>query len=372
LVLAGRRAASDHALAVIAQMRAAGAEVVTVQADMSRPEEVARMISNAGSRSAPLRGIVHSAGLLEDGALMQQRWDRFRLPLGPKIDGSWALHELTRELRLDFFVLYSSMASLLGSAGQANHAAANSYMDALAMRRRTEGLPAVSISWGAWSEVGAAADRNMNQRVTSQGIDVIAPAQGMEWLQTVMRGSPAHVGVFPVRWTDFLAARGPAPTFLAQLREAALPEAPRLRASAAPRVQAGIAEELRGATPARRFELLLAFVGVHVARVTAAPDPDAIDPRQPLNELGLDSLMAVELRNRLSNGLSLARSLPATLVFDHPTLEAIALYLVRETAPPEEASSATRVQQPAGNVVSLDEMSDEEIDRLYASKLEQS
>jgi len=366
LVLVGRRAASPAAQATLDAMRAQGAQVQVLQADMSRADAVARVLDGIAQGGLPLRGVIHSAGVLEDGALLQQDWSRFVRPLGPKLDGSWALHVLTRGEPLDFFVLYSSMASVLGSSGQANHAAANAFMDALAAHRRALGLPGLSISWGAWSEVGAAADRQVDQRVAARGIDVITPAHGLELLEKLMRAEAAHVGVFPVRWERFLAGADVHGRFVEHLRGAVKPGA-KPAAGAKPALAAGAAliDELKQATPQRRRERLLGFVAEHVARVVDAPNAQAIDPRQPLNELGLDSLMAVELRNRLGTGLGLARSLPATLVFDHPTLEALAGYLEALAVPAAPAV----VARPVDAVGTLDEMSDEEVEAMFAKKL---
>jgi NAD(P)-dependent dehydrogenase (short-subunit alcohol dehydrogenase family) len=366
VLLAGRSAPTPEALRAIDTMRAVGATITVAQADISKPEAVRALLEKVPPQ-VPLRGIVHSAGVLEDGALMQQTWERFERPLGPKVEGTWALHSQTLGARLDFFVLYSSMASTLGSSGQGNHAAANAFMDALAADRRARGLPGLSISWGAWSEIGAAADREVDRKVGAQGIDVIAPDRGIEWLEALMAGRAPHVSVFPVRWDVFLAnARGATPflsRFAASAREAAKA---REAARAAP--VASLAEQLRGATAARREELLLGFVADQVARVVGAPDRDAIDPRTPLNTIGLDSLMAVELRNRLGSGLGLARGLPATLVFEHPTVEALTAYLAREVAPDAAPSAAPAAAAPADAVGVIDELSDDEIEKLFAQK----
>ncbi|MBK8323387.1 MAG: SDR family NAD(P)-dependent oxidoreductase [Betaproteobacteria bacterium] len=369
LVLVGRRAPPPPATQAIDAMRARGATVTVTLADLSRPEAVRHVLA-AIPPMRPLRGIVHSAGVLEDGALMQQDWERFSRPLGPKVDGSWALHSAPEAARLDFLVLYSSMAAMLGSSGQGNHAAANAFMDALAADRRARGLPALSIGWGAWREIGAAADRQVDARVAAQGLDGIAPQRGLAWLEELMRGSCAHVGVFPIRWDAWLAGSGAVPPFLEQLavrRLAVGPEAP-----PPPTGAALLAGKLREASAARRHEMLLDFVGDQVMRVIGAPSRKAIDAQQPLNEMGLDSLMAVELRNRLGSGLGLARSLPATLVFDHPTLERLAAYLAREVAPEGESETPEPAATAPDAVGIIDDMSDEEIEQLFARKTRKS
>ncbi|MGB0128513.1 MAG: SDR family NAD(P)-dependent oxidoreductase, partial [Rhodocyclaceae bacterium] len=367
LLLVGRRAPGVSALSEVERLRAAGATVTVQQVDVADPAAVQRLVAGVGA-AAPLRGVVHSAGLLEDGALLQQTWPRFVRPLGPKVDGAWALHLATRHLPLDFFVLYSSIASVFGSAGQANHAAANAFMDALAQHRQALGLPALSIGWGAWSEVGAAAERQVDQLMGAKGLDVIAPPQGLAWLEQLMAAGAAHVAATPIRWGDFLTGDRDAEPFFSHCR----PQREREEAAspgAAPPA-ATLAADLAGATPTRRQALLLGFVADNVARVIGAASREAIDPRQPLNELGLDSLMAVELRNRLGSGLGLPRSLPATLVFDYPTLEALAAFLERELLGPDVAVPVSAAPEPPADAVeTIDDMSDEEIEKLFAKKL---
>jgi acyl carrier protein len=324
--------------------------------------------------AAPLRGVVHAAGVLSDGALLQQEWRRFAAPFGPKVDGSWILHGLTRQMRLDFFVMYSSLASVVGSSGQANHAAANAFMDALAAHRRAGGLPGLSIAWGAWSEIGAAADRHLAQRIGARGLEVIPPQQGLDWLERAMDADWSQVAVFPVRWNDFQDQAQAAWPMFDDVRRTGSGAAG-AAASGPPAAPHTLPlEQFRHESPSRRRELLLAFVGQQVARVISASSTDAIDPSQPLNELGLDSLMAVELRNRLGSGLGLSRSLPATLVFAHPTVEALATYL-DEHVFGAAAAPVPAMQPPAAPtdaVGEIGELSDAEIDEMFARKMQRS
>jgi hypothetical protein len=358
-----------------------GARIVWMSADMSQRDAVADVLQ-ACVALGPLRGIVHSAGALADGAILQQRWERFAVPLGAKIDGAWALHELTRGARLDFFILYSSVASVVGSSGQSNHSAANAFMDSLAAYRHRQGLPALSIGWGAWSEIGAAADRQVDQRVASQGVDVIPPARGLRWLEHLSAGAEPHVAVFPVRWKTFLSGSRAMSPFYSRIggagnsgrQEAAVTA---LSTPVVAELRDELRLELRDASESRRHEILLRFVGDHVARVLGASHRNAIDVDQPLNELGLDSLMAVELRNRLGTGLGLARSLPATLVFDHPTLQALAQHLSRHVVPGTVAAPAATdcvlaAVAPGDAIDAIDELSDEEIEKLFAKRMQGS
>jgi hypothetical protein len=262
--------------------------------------------------------------------------------------------------------MYSSIASVLGAAGQANHAAANAFMDALAFHRRGEGLPALSISWGAWKDVGAAADRNMDDRVSARGIGMIAPAQGIHALDRLSEKAAPHTTFFPVQWDVFLKERPSASPFLSRLSVSSKTVRTERKAAASASMPAAITAELQAAPPAKRHDLLVNFVAEHVGRVTGAPDWRAIDLAQPLNELGLDSLMSVDLRNRLGAGLGIGRSLPATLVFDHPTIDALAIYLARTIFGAEEqvVSAETNLAQDL-----IDDLSEEEIERLFAKRM---
>jgi NADPH:quinone reductase-like Zn-dependent oxidoreductase/NAD(P)-dependent dehydrogenase (short-subunit alcohol dehydrogenase family)/SAM-dependent methyltransferase/aryl carrier-like protein len=389
LLLVGRREPQAEAQERLAGLREAGATVHTHQLDAGDPAAVRALVHNVNA-AHPLRGVIHSAGALEDGALLQQDWARFVRPLAAKLDGAFALHEATRGLPLDFFVLYSSIAGTLGSAGQANHAAANSFMDALAAHRRALGLPALSIAWGAWSETGAAAERGVDERVASLGLKPIAPAAGLAWLESLMAGHECAVVASPLDFDVLLdGPRGTLPIFdgfRRRVRSSAAGAAgqdrlPGAGAQALTPASSTLMAELAAASPARRLDLLLGFVADQVARVIGS-SRETIDPRQPLQELGLDSLMAVELRNRLAGGLELAQGLPATLVFDHPTLEALAKVLAREVpggaeAAPTTASAtatAAAANQPAAAATAdaagaIDDLSDEEVERLFAQKL---
>ncbi len=165
--------------------------------DVSKLEDVVRMLA-ASQTLAPLRGIIHAAGVLDDGILLHQTIERFERVMAPKVQGSWYLHTLSENLPLDFFVCFSSVASLLGNAGQANYAAANAFVDALAHQRRAMGLPGLAINWGAWSEVGLAAE--MAQRAE---VESLSPQEGVELLGELMQGTMPQVGVMPITWSKF-------------------------------------------------------------------------------------------------------------------------------------------------------------------------
>ena len=376
VVLAARREPGASARAAIERMRVGGADIRTMSIDIGDAEAVRRMLAEIDAAMPELRGVIHSAGALEDAALLQQTWSRFITPLHAKVDGAWALHTLTHARPLDFFILYSSVASVLGSSGQANHSAANAFLDALAAHRRALGLPALSISWGAWSDVGAAADRRVDERLGALGIGMMSPARGLDLLDAATRGDAAHVTAMPVAWSRFLAKRdvrhGRAFFDRVALRtEAASGTSVKAKGAVAQSpAAAGILDlvAFADASSAQRHAMLIAFVGDHVARVISAPSARSIAVDQPLNEIGLDSLMAVELRNRLARGLQLSRSLPATLVFDHPTLDALARYLESVVAPPV-VETPSQAATPEDAVGAIDELSEEQIEALFANRL---
>jgi NADPH:quinone reductase-like Zn-dependent oxidoreductase/SAM-dependent methyltransferase len=388
LVLLGRRAPSETARKAIQTMEQAGARVMTFQADVADEARLKQLLADIANTMPPLRGVIHSAGVLDDGALLQQNWARFQTVFAPKVTGGHLLHTLTRHLPLDFFILFSSASAVLGSPGQSNHAAANAFLDALAHYRRGQGLPALSINWGAWGQIGAAAERSVDERVSARGIGAISPEEGWQALWHLMQRSPgttdapAQVGVFPVDWTKFLAL-GASPFFndLAAIAPAQsqTADAGRTRANGhhesgagAITETAGIRQRLAEAPASKRRPLILAFVRDEAQKVLGLPPGQTIDQQQPLQELGLDSLMAVELRNLLGSRLELDRPLPATLVFDYPSVESLASYLMNELFGRELDKTPAPVEQSAERdkkVAELEALSEDEAEALLLAEL---
>jgi polyketide synthase 12/myxalamid-type polyketide synthase MxaB/epothilone polyketide synthase D len=369
LVLAGRSAPSTAAEREMAALRDAGARVLAVRTDVSRPAEVEALLARAADELPPLRGVINAAGALADGTLRQLGADDFQRVFGPKVDGSWNLHALTRTLPLDFFVLFSSVASVLGAPGQGNHAAANAFEDALAHARRAEGLPAVSINWGAWSELGAAVRDDLEQRRAKLGVESLSPAEALALLEQVLRDNPPQVAAARIDWRRF-AAHAPARIdwLGGVLQERASESEPRV----APARTASLTERLAEAPEAQRAELLREHLEGTARTVLGFAAGRRIDPEQPLQELGLDSLMAVEFRNALAGAVG--RSLPATLLFSYPALDDIAAFLGRDvfgwTPPAAAASVPSAVAAPGDGVLgAIEDMSDEEVERLFAQQL---
>ncbi len=219
LVLLGRSRPDAEANEKITRWQADGIQIHTAQVDVTHAADMNALFSDIAETMPPLRGVIHSAGLLADGVLLQQDWAQFAEVLGPKVSGAWHLHTLTEQMPLDFFVLFSSIASLTGAAGQGGHAAANLFLDTLAAYRQSQGLPALSINWGAWTEVGAAVRHGVFDRATAQAIGAIEPAQGLRVLDDLLHDPSPQVAVTPVNWASFRQKFGHLPFFADLMRQ---------------------------------------------------------------------------------------------------------------------------------------------------------
>ena len=310
----------------------------------------------------PLRGVVHAAGLLDDGALRHQTADRFLPVLAAKVSAAWTLHRLTEGRNLEFFVLFSSFAGVAGSAGQANHAAANVFLDALAHWRRSQGLPALAIDWGAWGEVGAAVERGLSDQFARKGVKAMDPAGGLAALEWLIASALPQAGVSSMDWDLFLAGRRDHAfdAFRSNGVADQTPEAPMTQAALG---GTGTAD-LSGLSPAARREAVEDVLCGHVAALLGLPDAAAVDRSAGFFGLGFDSLSSVELRNRLQAALGL--SLPATVTFDHATVEALVDHLTGLLAP--QGDGADRSHETA--VDALESMTDDEAEAALLAELQ--
>ena len=323
LVLVGRHSPSPAAERVIESLRGASVQVLAARTDVSDPDAVEGLFRLLHESMPALRGIVHAAAVLDDGVLLRQDLGRFRRVLAPKIYGAWNLHAAAQKLPLDFFVCFSSTVALLGSAGQANYAAGNAFMDGLASLRRAEGKHGLSISWGPWGEVGLVAELAERDRArwAERGIKAIPTQDGLDVMGRLLQSAAAQVAVLPVDWELYareVPVGGPK-LFLERLTSAATEPGPS---------DGALMEKLREAPSERRRDLLADHVRSQIANVLGLPSPAGIKSRQRLFDLGLDSLMALQVRNRLAH--TLGCSLPATLVFDYPTVEALTGHLAQD------------------------------------------
>jgi NAD(P)-dependent dehydrogenase (short-subunit alcohol dehydrogenase family) len=303
LALAGRHAPAAEAERLSA-MRRAGARIAVVGVDVAERDQVEGMLRKLESSGPPLKGIFHCAGVLDDGALLEMNAARFRTVARPKIDGAWNLHTLTQHLELDHFVLFSSTASLIGSPGQSNYAAANAFLDALAHRRKEAGQPGLSINWGAWSEVGmAAAESKRGDKMALRGMQSMSPEEAFDALALLLQSREAQQAVARFDVTQWI--RHYPQRFRGAMLRGLLQEG-QVREAAPPASSRNIRAELSAAHSAReRRQLLGSFVRDEVGQVTGLGG-DRIDPEVDFLALGIDSLMAIELRNRIMTRLEVS------------------------------------------------------------------
>ena len=328
LLLVGRSGPTPEAEKVLDRIRAHGTELYSAQVDVADAAAFERVIAQFADHALPLRGVVHSAGSLDDAMLPDQSWERFRRVFDAKVSGSETLVRATASAPLDFLVLFSSIASVFGSPGQANHAAANAFVDALADDLAARGRPALAIGWGAWSEIGAAARHGTIGRTAGRGIRSIDPATGLAILDRLLGSRAGAVVASPMDWEVFRSAGRPDPFLERVAVESRATRPTSGGVGKAPAAGNTLADRLRTAPARRRRSVLRGGVTACVARVLGLTRGQNIEPRQPLGEIGLDSLLAVELRNTL--GAEVGRTLPATLLFDHPSIDALVQFLGAE------------------------------------------
>ncbi|MFE6505861.1 type I polyketide synthase, partial [Kitasatospora sp. NPDC057738] len=355
LLLTSRRGAqAPGADALLAELRGLGAAATAVACDVADRDALAELLAGIPAER-PLRAVLHTAGVLDDGVIDSITPERAAGVLRPKLDGARNLDELTRELDLTAFVLFSSLAGTLGGTGQGSYAAANAYLDALARQRRDLGLPGTSVAWGLWGGDSLASGA-VAERLIRDGLPAMDPATATIALRQALDHDETAVLVADFAWDRFTRA------FTALRPSAALGDLPEVRdvlaAAAGPRGTADGAEppalRLAALPPAERDRALLDLVRSEVAAVLGHPGPEAVGPDQAFKEIGFDSLIAVELRNRLAAVTGLRLSV--TLAFDYPTATALAGHLRTELpgAPATETTDAPG-QVPAAAAVSEDE-----------------
>jgi acyl transferase domain-containing protein/acyl-CoA synthetase (AMP-forming)/AMP-acid ligase II/acyl carrier protein len=292
----------DAASARVEGLRRSGVRVQVIAADVADFGACRTLMARIDSELPPLKGVFHAAGVLDDGALAQLDWARFEKVLDPKVKGAWNLHRLMAGRELDHFVLFSSIASLVGSAGQSSYVVANAFLDGLAEHRRAAGLPAISICWGPWAEVGMAARAGVLQRLADAGVGALEPAAALSALGSLLAAglrAAASTAVARVDWSRQPRA-GRVPDSLLSRLLASGPASPGADGKAArlvPETLAGLAPE--DAKRAIVDDLFGRVAGVLRLEAHRQDELRARFRSVPLNELGLDSLMAVDLRNRI-------------------------------------------------------------------------
>jgi acyl transferase domain-containing protein/acyl-CoA synthetase (AMP-forming)/AMP-acid ligase II/acyl carrier protein len=344
LVLMGRGPASKSAQVTLDALRATGTELTVARGDVTRADQVAEVLESVRASMPPLRGVVHAAGILDDGILARLDERRLRDVMAPKVEGAWNLHALTRDAALDFFVLFSSAASVLGSPGQAHYAAANAFLDALAWHRRAEGRPALSINWGPWAEVGFAARLKEHHHLSEHGVEAMPAADGLRALSHLLQVSATQVAVLSIDWAQWRAGLRPGmnPPLLADL----CPEP-----WGGQQATGSLDDALRRAAPAERRRLLESYLRDQAASKLSLA-PSRLDIELPLDQLGVDSLVATELRTQIERDLGIV--VPVVELLDGPSITKLAgrlgdrLSNVGPAGPDPAAAAGTRATQPNG------------------------
>ncbi|WP_340137795.1 type I polyketide synthase [Bailinhaonella thermotolerans] len=316
-----------------------GAEVTVAACDAADRDALAALLDRIPD-AHPLRAVVHTAGVVDDGVIGSLSAERVESVLRPKTDAAWHLHELTQKHDLTHFVMFSSLAGTLGAAGQGNYAAANAALDAIAVRRAAAGLPATSLAWGIWeAEDGMAArltDRDRD-RMVREGLTPLPAAVGLAILDRAVAMDRRGVLV-AAGWSVGTLRTRSAERLPAMLRD--LVGVRRRAALDAPAADGSFADRLAGLPPAERRTTVAELVRAQVAAVLGYGAAESVPVDRAFQELGVDSLMAVDLRNRLGRAAGL--TLPATLVFDHPSVNALTDFVLRRLLGGREERRATR------------------------------
>lgn len=360
LVLTGRRAAPDDLHARIALWQSGGVEVVYEIADIGAAGSAQHLVAKAEAL-APLRGVFHAAGSLRDGLLRTAEAETFVAPFDAKIDGAWALHLATHERKLDCFVLFSSIASLLGSPAQANYAAGNAFLDALALHRQRIGLPGLSLQWGPWDGIGMSArlQERDRQRLLERGLMPMAPAAALRALDAVW-GSEGCVGIFA--WDRERYRRSLGNAVPALYRSLFKVEAKATATSGARGVS------LAALPLAERTEAVEWLIRETVATLLGLESSRLVEREKSLFDLGLDSLTSVDLKDRLEKAFG--QTLRTTVAFDYPTVTSMAAYLAVALFPQSPAATPVAAAKPTPAAPDdLDNLSASDLEALLAEEL---
>lgn len=370
LVLMGRSAPSAAARETLDTLRAAGVEVMVARADVTERDEVAAVLASMGTSMPPLRGVIHAAGIVDDGILQRLDEQQLRAVMAPKVQGAWNLHTLTRDAALDCFVLFSSAASLLGSPGAANYAAANAFLDALAWQRRAEGRVALSIGWGPWSGLGFAAQAQQSDRFARHGVAAMPADACLRALTYLLQQRDAtHVAVLDADWARWHTGSHPGmtpPSISDRHSETLITGSDRDTERETGRSPYAA---LRGATPQERQRLLVSYLR-DLAAAKLGLAPANLDIQTPLSRLGVDSLITLELRIQVERDLGVV--VPVARLLDGPSVASLSGWLGEQlseagTEPagiPASASASDEVRAPRPTPQSTDAAASHEIDLL--------
>jgi phthiocerol/phenolphthiocerol synthesis type-I polyketide synthase C len=356
LVLLSRKGVDENA-PWLQDLRRTGVPIHVAKVDVADSEQLVRVLHDVNKAMLPLRGIFHAAGILDDRSILRLGADQLRSVFRPKIQGAWNLHQSTLDQPIDYFVLFSSIAAVIGSPGQANYAGANAFLDAMSAHRRSLGKPGLSINWGPWAEQGMAVQGSKTAvSLTGWGMGSIPTDAGFELLGRLLRVSgPAAITVAPVDWTELLSKYSPhtVPSLLSAY------ETQRRDSSSSAKTQSAQNEPLlsvlQSAKRDQQAELLQEYIRGEVSRVAQIPLPD-IDPERPLNSFGIDSIAALELKTRLETSLQV--NLPMSRFMEGPRVSQLVEWILAkmpEASPVDTkgAGSQSRVELHHAGLPSL-------------------
>lgn len=373
LVLVSRRDPSESKRSRLEALARKGVNVVVVRADVSDYQAMESAIRSIQQSHPPLKGIVHAAGVIDDGVIEGQSWQKFVNAMKSKVQGSWNLHQLTQSDALDFFVLFSSAASMLGSPGQANYSAANAFLDGLAHYRQSLGLPGQSLNLGAVMQVGKAAELGADVRMKHQGLGAINPQQVVKVLEGLLsHPEVTQVGLIPIDWSSHkLPRQWIGWSYLSDWT------VERQGSMVVPQ-ELEFVKQLRVASDREQKKMLTAYVQKQVARILGIADWQGINKQTGFFELGMDSLTSVELRNQLQAELNC--SLAATTLIDRPTVDSLTEHLQEKilgykSSTGESDDGADVSVNRDGNVThqltsKVRELSEEQIEQMLDRKLD--
>jgi acyl transferase domain-containing protein/thioesterase domain-containing protein/acyl carrier protein len=339
LMLVSRSSPDRATQTTLKQLQKTGANILVEPVDVSVFAQIEAIFTKIQQSMPPLKGIIHAAGIFEDRLLRDHQWELFRRVFAAKVNGTWHLHTLTQEMNLDFFVLISSGSSMLGALGLGNYVAANAFLDAIAHYRQLQGLPGLSINWGAWDKLGMAFSVGQEREAQWEtgGMNVMDSEPALQALGYLLQQEQPQVGVISIDWQKFLAQlpQGVDLQLFAEFMDTAT-------ASLTPTSQSKFQQQLETAPASDQRKLLTAHIQTQVAHLMGLKSGELLTPHQAFFDLGMDSLMSVELRNRLQK--SLGCNLPSTLTFQYPTIAALIDYLADEVF--QLASTTIKVIQP--------------------------
>jgi acyl transferase domain-containing protein/aryl carrier-like protein len=364
LALLSRNPPTGDALRACEKLEGRGASIARLCADVGSRDALGAALDEVRARGLKLGGILHAAGVLNDRVLVRQDIAAFEEVMRPKVDGTWNLHELTRGDQLDFFISFSSMAALLGSPGQSAYAAANACLDALMHYRRSIGLPGVSINWGAWSDIGMAARHHAQARAAVQDLRgaTISPAHALDAFAVAFeKDAPPSIAIGNIGpdWLEQVIRH--APSVPAMLRELVPTSAPsRSRKTAVPPSLG----ELERLSPEERKDCVEDYVTSEVRLVLGIGDDQELHSSVPLLDNGLDSLAAIELRDRLAEATSAV--FPASLLFDNPSIARLAETVLSAILPTAAEGSVDSAEMESDG---LEQLSSAELHSLLAREL---